>query len=114
MFHSIQIKNKMTNLYSNKIRLLTNLIVKNATYLGLSESTIQNMLQLAFESNPGLKIVIKHKNNKKMGMKCEHHDRMPHHPLPNCVRYENETSKLDMIGALFGKAKRQDKGVRTM
>jgi len=104
----------MTNKHSKKLGLLTNLLVKNATYLGLSESTIQNMLQLAFESNPGLKIVIKHKSNKKMGMKCKHYDRMPHHPLPNCVRYENETSKLDMIGALFGKAKRQDKGVRTM
>jgi hypothetical protein len=104
----------MTNQHSKKLGLLTNLLVKNATYLGLSESTIQNMLQLAFESNPGLKIVIKHKSDKKMGMKCKHYDRMPHHPLPNCVRYENETSKLDMIGALFGKAKRQDKGVRTM
>jgi len=97
-----------------KLRLLTDQLVRNATYLGLSESTIQNMLQLAFESNPGLKIVIKQKGNKKIGMKCVNYDRMPHHPLPNCVRYENETSKLDMIGALFGKAKRQDKGVRTM
>jgi capsule polysaccharide export protein KpsC/LpsZ len=104
----------MRNLYKEKIRLLTNLLVKNAAYLGLSESTIQNMLQSAFESNPGLKIMIKHKGDKKLGKKCKYNDRMPHHPLPNCVRYENKTSKLDMIGAIFGTAKRLDKGVRTM
>lgn len=104
----------MTNQNTKKLRLLTSLLVKNATYLGLSESTIQNMLQLAFESNPGLKLVIKHKSEDKRGPKCKHHDKMPHHPLPNCMRYENETSKLDMLGALFGIAKRQDKGVRTV
>ena len=99
--------------YSKKLRLLTSQLVKNATYLGLSESTIQNMLQPAFESNPGLKIAINHQDGARE-KKCRYHEMMPHHPLPNCINYENKTSKLDMIGALFGRAKRIDKGTRTV
>lgn len=97
-----------------KLNILTNIIVNNATYLGLSELTIQNMLQSAFESKPGLKLYVKHTEDRKKGAKCKHYELMPHHPLPNCVHYENKTSELDMLGAIFGKAKRLDKGLRTV
>lgn len=90
------------------------MLVKNATYLGLSELTIQKMVQAAFESNPGLKLVVNHKAKVGIKNKCKHYEKMPHHPLPNCENYENKTSELDMLGALFGIAKRLDKGVRTV
>lgn len=78
----------------NKLRLLTNQLTENATYLGLSESTIQNMLKSAFESNPGLNIEVTATAPGRK-VKCQHYDLMPHHPLPNCTRFENKTSKFD-------------------
>ena len=102
------------NVNVKKLRLLTNQLVENATYLGLSELTIQNMLKSALESNPGLKIHMKHKVEALRGKECKYYDLMPHHPLPNCVQFENKSSVFDLIGALFGKEKRMDKGVKTV
>lgn len=102
------------NQNKDQIRLLTNQLVKNATYLGLSESTIQNMFQPAFESKAGLTIKVNEPGDGDMGNKCKYYTQMPHHPLPNCVHYESKTSAFDILGAIFGKLKRLDKGERTI
>jgi hypothetical protein len=72
------------------------------------------MLQTAFESDPGLKINITESSKKKRERKCKHHDKMPHHPLPNCIRYGNKTSAFDLLGAIFGIISRLDKGSRVV
>jgi len=96
-----------------KLRLLTDQLVRNATYLGLSESTIQNMCKAAFESDPGVLIEVANMERlKEKKPQCKYYTEMPHHPLPNCTNYESQPSKFDIIGALFGKMIRMDKGRR--
>lgn len=99
----------------NQIRILADHLVKNATYLGVSESTIQNMLRAAFESESGIKIEVVHTSGlKKPFNKCNHYSMMPHQPLPNCTKFENKVSDYDILGALFGKQLRLNKGMKTI
>lgn len=54
----------------NNLNLLLERLLSNATYLGLSESTVQNMLKSALESNPGVEVRAKYNEEMKKERRC--------------------------------------------
>lgn len=98
--------NKIKN---QQLLYLIGLISDNAAYLGLSDSTVRNMLKSALGLN-GVEIKRNFKESYPEDKACKHFDRMPHHPLPNVSSFVNSPSGFGIIGALFGKLLREEKG----
>lgn len=95
----------------NKLKDLTSILLDNATYLGLSDSTVQNMLESALESDPGVSIrKPTYTAETDKDRRCRFYDLMPHHPLPNVSSFINTPSKFGIVSALFGILRREEKG----
>lgn len=97
---------------SEIIKRIIRILIMNATRMGLSDLTLQNMITTALESNPGTLIKVSNKSEEGYeGKRCKYHDLMPHHPLPNSTSYARKKSRLDQLCALFGKIRREDTGI---
>ena len=90
--------------------LLTN-ILKNATYV-VGDSKIQDIVNQALASISSKSITFRPSETtaKSQREKCRHYNKMPHHPLPNSVEYTRENSNYEMVSALFGIIRRENKG----
>ena len=86
-------------------------LLKNATYL-LGDSKIQDIVNQALASI-SMRTTNAHFTSSENSIgkhRCKHFHLMPHHPLPNCLEYSRENSKYDIVSALFGKVRRENKG----
>lgn len=91
-------------------KILTN-VIKNATYL-IGDSKIKDIVTQALSSISSRTITARKNPTGKhaIGRKCRHYSLMPHHPLPNSIEYSRENSNYDVISALFGNVRRENKG----
>lgn len=100
----------MTDKTVKNLEVLTAQIVKNAAYLGISDSTLKDMVTTALNSNPGLEIEMQYTAGSEDKKHCKHYHLMPHHPIPNSIEYSRTQSRFDPICALFGILKRENTG----